>query len=226
MDVPRHNLGVLTEKQKRFAFEYCRDFVATKAYERAGYSPTATGGANKLLNDPEVLAEIEEIKESKALVASLDKDWVLKQWMRIASAQPSDLVQTLTFPCAKCWENVEDLAARGAMSDPNPFCTVCKGTGLHITRITPTAQIPERSKILFAGAVQTKDGIKIQMRDQEGALKSLANYLGLERNRTELSGPNGAPIALTAVRTPDQYSEDELALILAGQAPLLLGDGA
>lgn len=219
---------MLTEKQKRFAFEVWRAGEGcniTKAYERAGYSTLSTGAPSKLLHEPDIQAEIQQLKENAALVATLDKNWVLQKWMAIAAADPSDLVRTVLLPCRKCWENVE-AAARAALTDPNPGCELCEGEGQSITRITPTDQIPKRSRILFAGAVQTKDGIKLQMRDQEGALKSLANYLGLERNRTELSGPGGGPIPLTAVRTPDQYSEDELALILAGQAPLLLGDGA
>ena len=197
---------MLTDRQKRFVFEYCKDFIATKAYIRAGYSEG--GGdraASKLLTNLEVQEAIEEQKEMFACVARLTPEWVLHQWMMIAGANPDDLVKVVVESCSECW------AILDRQLPPNPCCTRCKGAGERFVSVTDTRLLSGAARRLYAGAVQTKDGIKILMRDQDSALKSLADYLGMS-NKAQVSGPGGGPIPLL-VATPADLSDEQLATI-------------
>jgi phage terminase small subunit len=196
----------LTERQKRFAFEYVKDFNATKAYIRAGYSEQgAENSAYRLLDNSGVLEEIEEWKEINSCQARLTPAFVLKIWMDIATADPRDLVSVKVAGCPACWP--EEL--RGLCTDPNPQCKTCSGGGVRQVIVTDTGKLKGPAKRLYAGAVQTKDGIKVLMRDQGEAVLNLAKYLGMV-NGVQLSGPGGGPITLQAMDDPKQLSEAQL----------------
>jgi phage terminase small subunit len=211
---------MLTDRQKRFVFEYCKDFIATKAYIRAGYSEGGAGqAADKLLKNTEVLDAIEEQKEMLASVATLSPAWVLHQWMQIASANPNDLVKVTVECCSQCWV-IED-----GRLPPNPDCTSCRGKGVSYVTITDTRTLSGAARRLYAGAVQTKDGIKVLMRDQDAALANLSRYLGMVVERKELSGPGGGPVPIAAVSASDLTDDQLAALASAGSSPLALNDG-
>lgn len=208
---------MLTDRQKRFVFEYGKDCIAIKAYIRAGYSERgAASGASALMDNPEVLEAIEEQKEMLACVARLSPEWVLHQWMQIASANPADIVKVVCEPCGECW------AISDPLLPPNPACKACEGRGCSHVVITDTRQLSGAARRLYAGAVQTRDGIKIQMRDQNEALKNLADYLGmLNKSKGELSGPGGGPIPVLHA-TPAELSDEQL-LAIAGAGSANLG---
>lgn len=211
---------MLTDRQKRFVFEYCKDFVATKAYIRAGYSEGgADRAASKLMGNIEVQEAIEETKEMLALVATLSPAWVLHQWMQIASANPQDLVKVTVDCCSQCWEIPDRLLP------PNPDCASCKGKGESFVTITDTRLLSGAARRLYAGAVQTKDGIKVLMRDQDVALANLSRYLGMVVERKELSGPGGGPVPLAAMSASDLTDDQLAALASAGSSQLALSDG-
>lgn len=204
---------MLTERQKRFAFEYVRDFVGTKAYVRAGYSEQgAAQGAERLLSNIEVQELVEEHKETIALVAQLSPAWVLKQWMQIASADPNDLVSVKVVPCPGCW------LPEMPIDMPNPQCLKCVGLGVRMVELADTRKLTGAARRLYAGAKQTKDGIEIKMRDQDGALKSLASYLGMEKRISELSGPGGGPLQIDMNKPYEEMSDAELEFYIRAKA--------
>lgn len=211
---------MVTGRQARFVFEYTADFDGAKAYVRAGYSENgASAGAARLLASVEIQEAIEERKEMLARVATLSPAWVLDQWMQIASANPGDIVRVEVDCCVECWE----LADR--QLPPNPECSRCKGAGEKRVNITETRRLSGAARRLYAGAVQTKDGIKIVMRDQDAALANLSRYLGMVVERKELSGPGGGPVPLAAM-TAAELSDDQLAaLASAGSSQNTLSDG-
>jgi phage terminase small subunit len=210
---------MLTDRQKRFVFEYCKDFVAVKAYVRAGYSESGAGAsASKLLDNPNIQEAIEEHKEMLACVATLSPAWVLHQWMQIASANPNDLVKVDITCCEDCWAELSDRRL-----PPNPDCSRCKGSGESRVTISDTSTLKGAARRLYAGAVQTKDGVKVLMRDQDAALANLSKYLGMLVERKELSGPGGGAIPLSATARPQELTDEQLmALASAGSAPMLL----
>lgn len=208
---------MLTYRKTNFAFEYCKDFDGPKAYVRAGYSDNgAAQGASRLLQDVEVLEAIEERKGQLAAASRLNPEWILSQWMMIASANPDELSRVEVEPCDECWE------IEVAGLPPNPACVTCKGKGISYVVITDTRLLKGAARRLYAGAVQTKDGIKILTRNQDEALKNLADYLGmLNKSKGELSGPGGGPIPLLHA-TPADLSDDQL-LAIAASAGATLG---
>ena len=209
---------MLTGRQQRFVHEYVKDFDATNAYIRAGYSKDgAYAGGSRLLKDEKIAALIEEEKESRAQVACLTPEWVLKQWMMIAGADPSELVKVKWFPCSACWEGAED----SAQMPINPLCSRCKGEGQKIVSITPTDQLSPAARRLYAGAKQGKEGIEIKMHDQLGALRSIADYLGMvNRGSTALTGPGGGPLQLVTANVTDLTDDQLMALAAAGTTTL------
>lgn len=235
---------MLTNKQKRFAFEYCRDCNATKAAIRAGYSEkTAYSIGSELLSKPEIDSAIEEHKEMVARVATLTPEWILNQWMQIASADPRELIHTRVGCCRHCWgidnkrewmEHEYATALNEALTsmllppafegglgysptrEPNPDCPKCKGEGISRTWLADSRKLSPQAARLLAGVKQTKDGIEIKMRDQEGALAKLADYLGMQ-NKSSADVKIAAAI-LTA--NADDLTDDQLAAIIAAEVTL------
>lgn len=204
----------LTEKQKNFAFQYAKDWNATKAAARAGYSEATSGAAGSaLLQKVEILEEIEMWKDINSVKARLTPEWVLYQWKLIAEADPADLVRVEILPCKKCWPGIP-----GAGLPPNPECKKCSGAGENLeVAITPTRLLTGAARRLYAGAKQTKDGIEIKMRDQDAALKSLANYLGMEKNDQRIMA-----VVDTLTKPARQMTEEELTQFIASQTNLAL----
>lgn len=217
----------LTIRQRRFAFEYVRlNLDAKAALLAAGYTTEAQSTQiNQLLALRAVQSAIDDHMETAATVACLSPGWVLRQWMQIAGADPAEIMRLMVDPCPSCWRAIDDESLRSQLEDPDPECKTCKGRGIRSVDLTATKKLSPAARRLFAGVEQNDKGvIKIKLRDQDAALRSLASYLGMERKVAEISGPGGGPIPLSQVRTADQMSEEELALIVQG-GPLQIVDG-
>lgn len=64
-----------------------------------------------------------------------------------------------------------------AKRDPNPECPECFGLGHPLTVVKNTRDASSAAARLFAGVEQTKDGIKVKLRDQDAALVNLGRHL-------------------------------------------------
>lgn len=234
-------MTTLTDKQIRFAQEYCIDFNGTQAAIRAGYSEnSAEQQACALLRNPRVKEAVEENKVQIANVAKLNAAWVLNQWMNIATADANDLVQLRRHCCRHChgfafgyqWTESEYSKAVDAAIEagkpgpdlsggfgydmneaPNPACPECGGLGNEYLFAQDTRKLKGNAKLLYAGVQKTKDGLKINMRDQDAALNNLAKFLGMHIERKEISGPNGGPVPL-ATLSADDLTDDQLAALV------------
>ena len=228
----------LTPKQRRFVNEYCVDENATQAYIRAGYAQEGAGqSAHTLLKKPEIAGAIKERMEELAVAASITPEWVVAQWAKIATANPSALVSVRRTNCRHChgfghqyqWTDAEYSKAVDVACDtgkeapdgmggfgfdpnatPNKDCPECGGQGIADVHVADTRKV--RSP-LYAGAERTRNGIKVNMRDQDAAVSNLARYLGMMVDRKEISGPGGGPVALAHL-SADDLSDDQLAAIL------------
>jgi len=70
----------------------------------AGFSASsATSAANKLMSDPGVLAAIEDRRTAVARLANISPAMVLKQWLDVATADPSKLIRVRRLNCRYCW---------------------------------------------------------------------------------------------------------------------------
>ena len=75
----------LTYRQEVFANEFIKDFTATKAARRAGYSEqTATKVGYQLLMKPHIAARIEELQGDRMKRTKIDSDEILRRLVRIA----------------------------------------------------------------------------------------------------------------------------------------------
>ena len=210
----------LTPKQRRFVNEYCVDENATRAAIRAGYAESGAGvQGHENLKLPKIAAAIKERMEELAVAAGITPEWVVAQWVKIATADPNGLVQVRRTCCRHCygfghqyqWTEAEYARAvdhaidngkeapdgmGGFGYDPNKEpakdCPECGGQGVADVHVADTRKV--RSP-LYAGAERTRNGIKINMRDQDAAVANLARYLGMMVDKKEISGPSGGPLA-------------------------------
>lgn len=231
----------LTPKQRRFVNEYCVDENATRAAIRAGYSPDTAGVIGcENLKKPYMAEAIKERMEELAVAAGITPEWVVAQWAKIATADPNGLVQVRRTCCRYCygfgnqyqWTEGEYAAAVDKAVDsgkpapdgmggfgfdpkasPNPDCPECGGLGFADVHIADTRKLRGDARALYAGAERTRNGIKVTLRDQDKARDNLARYLGMLKDRTEISGPGGGPIPMASL-TADDLTDDQLAAIL------------
>lgn len=225
----------LTPKQRRFVNEYCVDENATQAYIRAGYSQEGAGqSAHTLLKKSEIAAAIKERMEELAVAASITPEWVVGQWAKIATANPSALVQVRRMNCRHCygfghqyqWTEAEYAKAVDHAIDngkeapdgmggfgfdpnkePNKDCPECGGQGFADVHVADTRKV--RSP-LYAGAERTRNGIKINMRDQDAAVANLARYLGMMHSDKIIAMSPNVNVTLSA----DDLTDEQLAAVI------------
>lgn len=232
----------LNDRQQRFVQEYCKDFNATQAAIRAGYSEKTAGSqGHDLLKVPEINEAIEERKIEVAIHAKIDAAWVLRQWHDIATADVNEITQTRRINCRHCYgfdnayqwtENEYARAVDRAVDsgkeppdgmggfgydpqrEPNPECPECGGLGEEHVFVADTRKLKGPARRLYAGTQKTRDGLKILTRDQDKALENISRYLGMSIDRKEISGPGGGPLPLAHL-TAEDLSDDQLAALIA-----------
>lgn len=226
------------------------DFNATRAYIRAGYSEQGAGeSAYRLLKDAEVEKAVEKRKAELLAKFEASVEFVLREWMDVATADPRELIHTRIGCCRYCWgidhkrewmEHEYATALNEALlnnflppdfegglgysptREPNVGCPKCKGEGMPRTWIQDSRKLSPKAAKLFAGVKQTKDGIEIKMRDQDKARDNIAKYLGMLIDRKELSGPGGGPVQLETATAAELTDAQLMALASAAVAPPLL----
>lgn len=82
--------------------------------------------------------------------------------------------------------------------EPNPDCPDCAGEGVEDVYICDTEMLTGPERKLILGVKKTRDGVEIKLRDQDAALRILAQYAGLLVERKELTGKDGQPLLPTA----------------------------
>jgi Phage terminase, small subunit len=188
----------LTPRQQRFVDEYLIDLNATQAAIRSGYSArTAADIGRQLLRKTPVAEQIQSAQAKRSERVQIDADDVLRRWIEIANADPNDLIQYRRGCCPECWE---DVTQEGRDRDPNPLCTKCGGEGHGRVYLADTRKLKGAAKKLYAGVQLGKDGIKVNMRDQDAAVINIARHLGMFKETVELSGKDGGPIEVSDAR--------------------------
>lgn len=79
-------------------------------------------------------------------------------------------------------------------AEPHPDCPECNGEGYEDIFFRDTEGLTGPERKLIAGIKRTKDGLEVKLRDQDGALKILAQYAGLLIERKEVTGKDGRPL--------------------------------
>ncbi|RSY83129.1 terminase small subunit [Sphingomonas koreensis] len=83
--------------------------------------------------------------------------------------------------------------------EPVSTCTNCDGEGMVDVHAADTRKLSGAARVLYAGVKQTRDGFEIKMQDQGKALDNVARYLGLFKDKVEVTVTDRAA-ALAAAR--------------------------
>jgi phage terminase small subunit len=248
--LPRGDDGLLP-KQAAFVREYVKDSHGTRAAVAAGYSPkTACEMASALLGSPNIQTAIRLKLAAASDAADVSAELIISEIYQVAMADPRDLMRVETDSCRHCYgisgqrewtpaEYERDLRknlkeglpapemAGGLAFDPRrppvESCRECFGRGVERVVITPSKKLSKGASKLLSSMRQTKDGIEIKTHDKMAALVALGRVRGIFLDRSELAGPGGGPIALTAVPNYEVMSDEDLraALARSGGPPLL-----
>lgn len=201
-----------------------------------GEGNTAYVNASRMLRNAKVSRAVQDAMDARAKRTQISQDLVLQWWWDIATADATQLTELHRYCCRYCWgfghnyqwrdmvefeekrlEAIErkqrepnDSGGYGydAQVDPNPECPRCNGLGLSRPVFHDTRDATGAARRLFAGIKEGKFGMEIIMRNQDDALKMVAQHLGMLKSKTEISGPDGGPIQTeTTNLTPDEAAE-------------------
>lgn len=142
---------------------------------------------------------------------------LLAEYIAIKNVDPNELTQVRSYACRHChgvdnlyqWREHEFLkacddaqAAGKPLPDiaggfgfkqaalPNPECDECQGNGVTRVVALDTTRLSPGAKLLYRGAQQTKDGIKVLFADKDKALDQIGRMLGAfdDKLRVNLGG--------------------------------------
>lgn len=192
-----------------------------------GEGNTAYVGASRMYRNAKVNRAITDALADRERRTQITQDAVLKMWWDIATADVNELTEYRRLCCRHCWgfgfnyqwrDVVEyDDAVKKAMAaskpppqdvggygyddtlDPNPDCPRCNGAGIGRAHFHDTRDLTGAARRLFAGVKEGKFGVEVITRNQDDALKMVAQHLGMVKNRTEVTGADGGPIQSTGI---------------------------
>lgn len=174
-------IRTVTPKQERFVQEYLVDLNATQAAIRAGYSQaTAKSIGQENLTKPDIQEAIAAAQQERAKRTGITQDRVLQELARIAF-----------FDLRTLYREDGSLKAMSELDD-NAAAVLA---GVDVVETKGNA------------AIGGEDGIrhipeyvkKVKIPDKVGALGLAMRHLGMLKDKTELTGANGAPIQFQAI---------------------------
>lgn len=182
----------LTPKQALFVDEYLRDMNATQAARRAGYSAkTAETQGPRLLGNVRVQQAISAARERLAKKFEITRERVMLEYARLAFADPRNF-----FNDDGTLKRVPDLdddaaAALAGFEVMEEF----EGSGKDRFQIGVTS--------------------KVKWADKKGALDSISKIMGwsVDRVKSEVSGPDGAPIEVNATVDMSKLTIEQLRIL-------------
>ena len=83
-----------------------------------------------------------------------------------------------------------------ATKAPNLSCPECFGEGINDPHFKDTRKLSPGAKTLYAGVKVGKSGIEVKMRSQDKALELVGKYLGMFKDKVELTGKDGEPLQI------------------------------
>lgn len=197
---------------------------------------TAAAAARRLYRNVSVNRAIRDALDLRAQRMAITQDSVLQWWWDIATADATQLTEHHRACCRNCWgfghnyqwrdvvefeeRSAEAKAKKGrepndaggygfdATMDPNPDCPRCNGAGLSRTVFHDTRDITGPARRLFAGVKEGKFGLEVITRNQDEAMKLVAQHLGMLKNKMELSGPDGGPVQTETTNLTPQEAAD------------------
>jgi len=163
----------LTDKQRLFCLEYIKDFNATAAYIRAGYSKTgARTSACRLLTNGNIQSELKRQKDKRAQRTQITVDRVVQELARIGFGNPKD---------AMTWGKRQIEDGNGNDIGQMPYVD-----------FEDSDKIPDEVAAMIA-EVKITNGVSgptmsMKMHDKLRALEMLSKHVGLYDDKKEDSG--------------------------------------
>ncbi|AIU88322.1 terminase small subunit [Pectobacterium odoriferum] len=213
--------------------------AAYKKAGYSGEGNTAIAAACRLYRNVKVARAIRDALDARERRTQITQDDVLKMWWEIATADANQITELRRLCCRHCWgfgfqyqwqdavefEEASDRAKQAnkpepkdnggygfdAQLDPNPECPRCNGMGVSRSHFHDTRDLRGAARRLYAGVKEGKFGLEVITRNQDEALKMVAQHLGMLKNRTELTGADGGPINQVNY-TPEDYAKAQAAL--------------
>ncbi|WP_272680553.1 terminase small subunit [Providencia sp. PROV032] len=192
-----------------------------------GEGNTAYVNATRMLRNAKVSRAIADALAERERRTEITQDAVLKMWWDIATADVNELTEYRRLCCRHCWGfgfnyqwrdaiEFEDAVTEARAKkkkipndnggygydnslDPNPDCPRCNGTGIGRAHFHDTRDLAGAARRLFAGVKEGKFGVEVITRNQDDALKMVAQHLGMVKNKTEITGADGGPIQSTGI---------------------------
>ena len=192
-----------------------------------GEGNTAYVGASRMYRNAKVNRAITDALADRERRTQITQDAVLKMWWDIATADVNELTEYRRLCCRHCWGfgfnyqwrdavEYEDAVKKAMLAnkappqdvggygyddtlDPNPDCPRCNGSGIGRAHFHDTRDLTGAARRLFAGVKEGKFGVEVITRNQDDALKMVAQHLGMVKNKTEITGADGGPIQSTGI---------------------------
>ncbi|WP_285316908.1 terminase small subunit [Providencia rettgeri] len=192
-----------------------------------GEGNTAYVGASRMYRNAKVNRAITDALADRERRTQITQDAVLKMWWDIATADVNELTEYRRLCCRHCWGfgfnyqwrdavEYEDVVKKATTAnkpppqdvggygyddtlDPNPDCPRCNGAGIGRAHFHDTRDLTGAARRLFAGVKEGKFGVEVITRNQDDALKMVAQHLGMVKNKTEVTGADGGPIQSTGI---------------------------
>lgn len=190
-----------------------------------GEGNTAYVNASRLLRNAKVSQAIRDALDERSRRVKVTQDEVLKWWWDIATADATQLTEHHRGCCRYCWglgfnyqwrdavefEEAEEKVKgkKGARLpkdtggygyngtlDPNPDCPRCDGVGISRPVFHDTRDLKGAERRLFAGIKEGKFGLEMITRNQDEAMKMIAQHLGMLKTKTELSARMVSPYSI------------------------------
>lgn len=187
----------------------------------------AYASASQIYRNIEVNQAIRDALAERERRTEITQDAVLKMWWDIATADVNELTEYRRLCCRHCWGFGFNYQWRDAIEfedaitearakkkkipndnggygydnslDPNPDCPRCSGFGIGRAHFHDTRDLTGAARRLFAGVKEGKFGVEVITRNQDDALKMVAQHLGMVKNKTEITGADGVPIQSTGI---------------------------
>jgi phage terminase small subunit len=164
-------LSTLTPKQRRFVQEYLIDLNGTQAAKRAGYSAkSASEIAHENLRKPQIALAIDE---ELAKNGGITRTRVVHELALIGFANMLDYITPQ--PDGTAYVDLSQLTRDQAAA---------------IGEVTVEEYIEGRGE-----DARDVKRVKFKLSDKQGALEKLGKVLGMFRERHEVTGKDGAPLA-------------------------------
>ncbi|HIG0360407.1 TPA: terminase small subunit [Clostridium sporogenes] len=169
----------LTDKQRLFCVYYIKYFNATKAYKKAyssSYSVANVEGYRLLVN-PSIKKEIENLKKAKLNRAMLSPDDIFQKYIDIAFSDISDYVEF----GQKELPVINPVTGEQILDDDGEVVT-------YTVNYVDFKESTEIDGTIIDSVSKGKDGIKIKLQDKMKAMKWLADHMDLatEEQKTRI----------------------------------------